>query len=73
MKVVKNQDSPVCFNAAEAAKYLGVCKKTVETHAKNGTIPHMRIGSRYVFSRAVLDSMLSNGMASSVSTTEIEN
>lgn len=42
------------LSAGEAARLLGVNRKTVYDAAGRGEIPHRRLGKRIIFSRAAL-------------------
>jgi|SaaInlStandDraft_2_1057019.scaffolds.fasta_scaffold268929_1 excisionase family DNA binding protein len=46
------------FSAEEAARYLGLCSKTVRTQTKRGLIPHLRIGRFIRYRRIALDGLL---------------
>ena len=42
------------LNVKRTALFLGVSEKTVYQKARDGLIPHQRIGSRYIFLRSEL-------------------
>lgn len=44
------------LNLKEAAKFIGVCDKTLSFYVKENKIPCKRIGKKFIFSRqAILD------------------
>jgi len=47
---------------AEGAKYLKVCERTLWQLAKDGKVPHTRVGRQYRFLRAALRGHLAGGM-----------
>lgn len=47
-------DFPAVMNADQAGAFLGVSTWAVREYARQGLIPHRRIGRRYVFSRDAL-------------------
>jgi len=42
------------MSASEAAKFLGICQRTLWALKAGGEIPHVRIGRRVLYSRASL-------------------
>jgi len=46
------------MTAAEAAKALGVCMRTLWTYTARGEIPAMRIGRKVLYPRAVIEQWL---------------
>ena len=42
------------LNADELAEFLRVDRKTVYAYAARGTIPHRRLGRRFLFSRVAV-------------------
>ena len=46
-------------NSAKAAEHLDLTVNTVRTHAKNGTIPAVKVGSRWRFDLDAIDAHLS--------------
>lgn len=49
-----NTPTPIAIKAHEAAKLLGISRRTVQLLAKRGEIPHRRIGKLYLFSPIAL-------------------
>lgn len=49
---------PFALNTNQAARYLGVCPKTVFNLRKQYVLPHSRINRRVVFRRSDLDAYL---------------
>ena len=49
--VAQATDYPEVMSREEVARFLGLSIKTVETHTKNGLIPHKRLGSRFLYSK----------------------
>ena len=57
---MKNE-ARIAIKAHEAAKLLGISRRTVQMLAKRGEIPHRRIGKLYLFSPRVLQEWMDNG------------
>lgn len=49
-----DQPRPIAIKAHQAAKLLGISRRTVQLLAKRGEIPHRRIGKLYLFSPIAL-------------------
>ena len=49
------------ISAVEVAAMLGVGEMTVYRRARDGSLPCLRLGSRYVFSRSTISRMLETG------------
>lgn len=47
-----------CSNVGELARELGLGRLTVYTALRNGTIPSIRVGKRYVLPRAAISEWL---------------
>lgn len=53
------------YNLSEAAKFLGVCDKTLRKLAESGAIPYRRVGRRWLFSdKSLRDWINASGKAS---------
>ena len=50
----ENNTEPLAFGAKEAAKLLGVSRRTVQRLAKAGEIPHRKVGKLLLFSPRTL-------------------
>ncbi len=46
------------LNLAEAAEFLGVSTKWLRAQVASGTVPGRRLGRKYLFSRAALNSWI---------------
>lgn len=59
---MKNTDhhSPpsLLLSIKDAAAALGICERTVWTLVKERQLPHLRVGRRLLFSRAVLEAWI---------------
>ena len=56
-KMNKPADSPV-MTVQEAARFLGVSRKSLHTYRERGLVPFTRIGSRVLFHRDKLDALV---------------
>lgn len=48
------------LNLAEAAAHLGVSTKWLRAQVESGTVPGRRLGRKYLFSRAALNSWIAS-------------
>jgi excisionase family DNA binding protein len=48
----------VTFDLTQAALYLGVSRPTLRIALRDGTIPAIKIGTRYIISKTALDQMM---------------
>ena len=59
----REQGSLTFYSAAEIAKMMRIDESTLYRHLRNGTFPALKIGGRYVVPHAVLESLISDVLA----------
>jgi excisionase family DNA binding protein len=60
----KKQDNAVYATVAELAEDLGISRTTAYTELRRGSIPHIRMGVRFVIPRAAVQEWLKNAGSS---------
>ena len=55
---MKTDSHKSVFNLKEAATYLGISVPTLVRLLESGTIPHRRVGQRWLIARSALDTWL---------------
>ena len=53
---------PLTYSVPEAGRLMGISRNTAYEAARNGTLPTIRFGSRYVVPRAALQRLLESGV-----------
>ncbi len=55
----------IYLKSKEAAAYIGVCYRTIQTYIADGLVPCSKAGGRWVFKQRDLDAFLNNDIKKS--------